>query len=102
MIQYFRKLFNSFHKDHLDKPIAINLTIDTTSPMPRLIAKPTKPLKQKQGWPVNDYTLKCISEGEMTRKISNAVWFSIELEADKWSEIYYSDTRSVEELVLSV
>ena len=48
-VQYLRKLINLFHKDYLDKLIATSPIIKTTPPMARLIIKPTKPTKQKQG-----------------------------------------------------
>ena len=47
-VQHLRKLINSFHKDHFDKPTATFLTIDTAPPMARPIVKPTESFKQKQ------------------------------------------------------
>ena len=47
-VQHLRKLISSFHKDHLDKPSATFLAIDTAPPMARLTVKPTEPLKQKR------------------------------------------------------
>ena len=47
VVQYLRKLISSFHKDQPDKPTATSLAIDNAPPM----ARPTKPLKQKQGRP---------------------------------------------------
>ena len=48
-VQQLRKLINSFHKDHPNKPMATSPTIDTALPMARPIVKPTKPLKRKRG-----------------------------------------------------
>ena len=44
-VQLLRKFISLFHKDHLDKPTAIFLTIDTVSPMARLIIKLTELFK---------------------------------------------------------
>ena len=43
-IQHLRKLISLFHKDHLDKPTAISLAIDTAPPIAKPIVKPTEPL----------------------------------------------------------
>ena len=62
-IQQLKKLINMFHKNHLDKPIAIFKAIDTAPALARptikLAAKPiikkvTGPLKQKQGQLTNN------------------------------------------------
>ena len=47
VVQHHRKLITSFHKDHSAKPTATFPAIDTAPTM----AKPTKPLKRKQGRP---------------------------------------------------
>ena len=49
VVQHLRKLISSFHKDHPDKLTATSPAIDTIPPMAKLIVKPTKPLKRKQG-----------------------------------------------------
>ena len=46
-VQHFRKLVSLFYKNHPNKPIATSPIFDTTPPMARLIAKPTKSLKRK-------------------------------------------------------
>ena len=53
MVQHLRKLISSFHKDHLDKPTATSLAIETASPMTSPTVKLTGPLKQKRGQPAN-------------------------------------------------
>ena len=50
-VQHLRKLINSFHKDHLNKPTTTSPVIDAASPMARLTVKSTKPLKRKRGQP---------------------------------------------------
>ena len=40
-IQHLRKLISLFHKDHLKKPTAIFLPINSAPPMARLTVKPT-------------------------------------------------------------
>ena len=54
-VQHLRKLINSFHKDHPDKPTATSPAIDTAPPRARPAVKPTEPQapKQKQGRPAN-------------------------------------------------
>ena len=47
VVQNLRKLISSFHKDHLDKPIATSPTINTAPPMVRPTITPTEPLKRK-------------------------------------------------------
>ena len=44
-VEYLRKLISLFHKDHYDKLTASSSAIDTTPPMAKLMAKPTKSLK---------------------------------------------------------
>ena len=66
-VQHFRKLINLFDKDHLNKPTATSSTIDTTSPISRPIVRPTKPLKQKRGWPTR-CVKKCVKWGD--RKVA--------------------------------
>ena len=44
-VHHFRKLINSFHKDHPDKPNATSLAIDIIPLMVRLIVKPIEPPK---------------------------------------------------------
>ena len=48
-VQHLRKLINSFHKDHHNKPTATFPAIDTASLMARPIVK--LPAKQKRGQP---------------------------------------------------
>ena len=60
MIQHLRKLINSFHKNHPDKPTAPSPAINTASPMARLVVKPIKPPKQKRGGPTKRHTAKRI------------------------------------------
>ena len=50
VVQHLRKLISSFHKDHLDKPTATSLAINTAPPMARLTVK--LPVKQKRGQPI--------------------------------------------------
>ena len=65
--------------------------------------------KQKQGRPIK--ATKCDKwdnkEGiqvssEATKKISESVWFLIELKASRWPEIYLPSIKSVRELLLAV
>ena len=49
VVQHFKKLISSFHKDHPDKPTTTFPTIDTALPMASPTFRPTEPLKQKQG-----------------------------------------------------
>ena len=54
IVQYLRKLISLFHKDHLEKPIATFLPVDSAPPMARPIVKPARPItKRKQGQPAN-------------------------------------------------
>ena len=48
-VQHLRKLISSFHMDHLNKPTATFLAIDTTPLIAKPTVKPTGPPKQKQG-----------------------------------------------------
>lgn len=54
MVQHFRKLISSFHKDHSDKLTIISKAINTIPLMARPTIRPTaKPTKQKQGRSAN-------------------------------------------------
>ena len=50
-VQHLRKLINSFHKNHPNKPTATSLAINITPPMARPTVKLTEPLKRKQERP---------------------------------------------------
>ena len=52
-VQHLKKLISLFHKGHPDKPTATSPAIDSTLLIVRPTVKPTKPLKQKKGWPAN-------------------------------------------------
>ena len=54
-VQHLKKLISSFQKDHLEKPTATSLPMDSTSPIDRPIVKPTarSTIKQKQSQPAN-------------------------------------------------
>ena len=54
-VQHLKKLISSFHKDHLEKPTATSLPIDSAPPMARPIVKPTAKAttKRKRGRPAN-------------------------------------------------
>ena len=91
-VQYLKKLISSFYKDHSDKPIVTFLAIDTTSPMARPTAKPTKSLKRKWGQPTGRAT-KCAKWDN--KEEFESVWFSIEPEADKKPKIYLPNKGSV-------
>ena len=52
-VQHLKKLNNSFHKDHSEKPIATFPSINSAPPMARPIVRPNFTLKRKQGWPAN-------------------------------------------------
>ena len=47
-VQHLKKLINSFHKDHPEKPTATFPSIDSALPMARLTVRPIA-LKQKRG-----------------------------------------------------
>ena len=49
-VQHLKKLINSFHKDHPEKPIATFPSINSAPPMARPTVRPT-PLKRKRGRP---------------------------------------------------
>ena len=49
-VQHLKKLINSFHKDHPEKPIATSSPLNSAPPMAKSTVRPT-PLKQKQGRP---------------------------------------------------
>ena len=54
VVQHFKKLISSFHKDYLEKPITTFPPIDSAPPISRSIIKPTQLItKQKQGRPAN-------------------------------------------------
>ena len=69
-MQHLKKLISSFHKDHHEKPTATFPAIDTTSPMARLMTRPTEPLKQKRGQPTGRIKkrAKWGDKEEVTRK----------------------------------
>ena len=48
-VQYLRKLFRLFHKNHPKKPTATFLPINSSPLIARPTIKPTRPTKQKQG-----------------------------------------------------
>ncbi len=48
-VMYLSKLINTFHKEHLEKPTATSLSLDSTLPMTKLTV--TKDPKQKHGRP---------------------------------------------------
>ena len=48
-VQHLRKLVNTFHKDHPNKPIATSLLIDLAPPMGKRTALPNVNGKQKRG-----------------------------------------------------
>ena len=53
-VQHLKKLINSFHKDHLAKPIATFPPIDSALPMARPTIKLARSItKRKQGRPAN-------------------------------------------------
>ena len=49
MVQYLKKLINSFHNSHFDKPTETFSTINTAAPIARPTTKPTEPFKKKEG-----------------------------------------------------
>ena len=51
VVQYLKKMINSFYKKHPEKPIATSLLINSTLPIARPTVKPTRPssTKEKQG-----------------------------------------------------
>ena len=55
-VQHLKKLINSFHKDHPEKPTATSPSIDSALPMTRPTVKPTAKAttKQKRGRPANN------------------------------------------------
>ena len=69
-VQHLRKLINSFHKDHPDKPTIISPTINTIPAMARPKTRPAKPLKQKRGRPIGcaKKRVKWGDKKEATRK----------------------------------
>ena len=83
-IQHLKKLISLFHKDHPDKPTATSLAINTIPSVARPIVKPIEPLKQKWEW-LKRCTTKRVKWGNKEK--SESVWFSIESEASRRSEI---------------
>ena len=58
---HLRKMVNIFYKNHLEKPIAISASLDSTSPMAKSTIK--LPVKQKQKRP-KKYAMKCAMWGD--------------------------------------
>ena len=56
-VQHLKKLISYFYKEHLEKPMATFLLIDSAPPMARPTVRPI-PFKQKQGRPAG-CTSKC-------------------------------------------
>ena len=54
-VQHLKKLISSFYKDHLKKPAATFLLVDSALPMARATVKPVRPIsKRKQVQPANN------------------------------------------------
>ena len=55
-IQHLKKLISSFHKDHLEKPTATSLPVNSAPPMARPTVKPTakSTTKRKRGRSANN------------------------------------------------